>query len=294
MIFQFPAGTTYAGMASYVDRHAYRTELTPFQEGRIYEDLYFLYHMLAVKGKLFRDFADYDDFSLYAATETFLRYKNPKQFELNESGEPRLEKIKSCLNYVKGTLYPYKVRYEQTYFSRASDKVESLDEYDETTEYSFRRSLETSVDELARVEFDTCLGTLCEVSYAFIKATPYGSDRIEFKNVYISCLLTFLNSITLSYRGKKRIEEAKRDIYRSPEIIENIYKEELADPVILYHLEPSMKDYIYVLTKEMKHTMAVSLTHRFLADIPVSSVLSGYTMGELNSSAVEDEDIEGQ
>ena len=61
-----------------------------------------------MKSKIFRNWNDYEEFSLEYASKLYYRLINAKQF-LPEDHPFKLKKIKSILNYVKKTLNPAKV-----------------------------------------------------------------------------------------------------------------------------------------------------------------------------------------
>jgi hypothetical protein len=87
----------------------YREDLSEDEDKLIFEYLYHLIEMLAYKAKFFSRYQYYEDFALYAASDIFIRLKNPKQFEYDGNGNPKLKKIKSILNYIKAVLYAKKV-----------------------------------------------------------------------------------------------------------------------------------------------------------------------------------------
>ena len=70
MFYKKPYDISYTEMAIYVDNHIYSNDR---DDDKIFEYLYHISHMLAVKRCLFTSAKNYDDFSIYFATETFLR-----------------------------------------------------------------------------------------------------------------------------------------------------------------------------------------------------------------------------
>ena len=71
-------------------------------------------------------------------------------------------------------------------------------------------------------------------------------------NIYISCLLTFLNQITLSNNNKKRMSNRLNSMYNIEDFINNIYVEEQQDSTILFHLPNTFNNYITTLVNESK------------------------------------------
>ena len=159
--------------------------------------------MLARKANYFNRNDYYDDFATYMATYLYFRIKNPSQFDDNS----KLTKIKSILNYIKGTIYPRKVDFEQEFYSQVMSKP--VDDASVDSGYSFSDMLSESVDEISRVEFDVCLHDSIRTFRAYLKNIPYYSNRLEWNNIYISCLLTLLNSITVDKRTMDKINSFK-------------------------------------------------------------------------------------
>ena len=256
-------GLRCVDMCIYVDENAYKEDCN---ESIIYEYLYHIVNSLARKSTFFDSNDKYDNFCLHAATHLFLRLKNKKQFEVDELGQPKLNKIKSILNYIKTTLYPMKVDFEQKYYSQVIHENLDEDVYDDS--YTFSDQLERYVDEIHLCEFKLYLNDVVKTSREFLKKIPYYKDRATWNNIYISCLLSFLNSITISNKNLDRINSFKNNKDDNPETMYKIYKEELEDSVILYHLEKDMKDYIEVLVKQLKHIISCDLSSMIQSSLP--------------------------
>lgn len=129
--------------------------------------------MLARKGKFFNKAQYYDDFAAYLATQLYFRITNPKQFDENS----KVQKIKSVLNYIKATIYPMKVNFEQEHYSQTVSAPIEEDDIEFDVQYSFSDILSESVDELSKVEFDLCLGNIDKTIKNFLQRIPYYSDK---------------------------------------------------------------------------------------------------------------------
>lgn len=246
----------YVDMAIYIDEHVYK-QTTEVEDNLIYEYLYHLAIMLARKGKYFKKADDYDKFGLLAATRMFTRLRSKKQFELDADGKPKLTPIKSSLNFLKSIMYPLKATYQQEYYSQVISKELPEINYDP----NFNSSLVRSVDRLNVTDFRLCLNNIADCAEMCISRIPKKLNSDEYHNIYVSCLLTFLNSITISRKNKKRVfKDCDGNVYYKDVVLKKILKEENNDPVILYHLDESMKDYILVLTREIKHSLAQELS----------------------------------
>lgn len=290
MLYKKPKDLRYVDMAIAIDEMAYSDHC---DDQLMFEYLYHLSYMLAKKEGYFNSSAYYDDFAAYLATDVFLRIKNKKQFILNEDGEPQLEKIKSCLNYLRAVMYPRKVSFEQTVYSQ----IYTTDPDDDPSvafEWDFKQKLFQSVDELSVKDFELCLGDIIQTSRAFLQRIPYKSDKIEWNNIYLSCMLSMLNSITINNRVKERIKNFKYDKRFLSKFIDKLYADEEMDSTILYHVDPEMKDYITILTRRLKHVIAKDLSLSLHTYIPTDLGMKDLLDQELNGDLITDEYVEDQ
>ena len=83
----------------------------------------------------------------------------------------------------------------------------------------------------------------------FLRKIPRSKNSGEWINIYISCLLTLLNSMTLP--NNTQLEESNK--YKQiNKILDKIREEE----IILYHLDLDMSPYIRVLVNELRVILA--------------------------------------
>lgn len=250
--FQKPEDVRYVDMAIYIDEHVYEEN---FDANLIFDYIYQLINMLAHKASLFKNKQYYEDFALKSATSIYMRLTNKKQFEFDENGQPKLPRVKSVLNYIKKTLYAMKVDFEQEEYEKVQPELEAAYSYSE--EYSLHNRLMESVDRLRVTDFSICMHDVCKTIKSYLSHIPYRNDRSTWENIYLSCLLSLLNSITLSNKNKKRISRLGERA--TPEIIYSIYEQERLDQVILFRLDESMRGYINILTNSIRHLIAKDL-----------------------------------
>lgn len=238
MTFQKPKDVTYTEMAIYIDNNIYTED---FDAYTIYQYIYHLINMLAVKKCFFTKAQYYDDFSIMAASRIYMRLTNPKQFQFDEDGNPKLSRIKSVLNYIKSIMYPMKVAFEQEHYSQ----VISEEPEDESPVRPSDVSLDSS--SFISIEILDYLKDLPRVIKQYLTKIPKVKNSREWLNIYTSCLLTLLNCFTLT-RDKIESLENKENI--TDGYIEKLYS---SDDVILFHLNRDKHDYIQVLTRELKN-----------------------------------------
>lgn len=278
MLYSKPRNVTYTEMAIAIDRMAYSEDC---DDELLYQYLYLLSYMLAVKSRYFNSASLYDDFAVFVANSAFLRLKNKKQFILDENGEPRLKRIKSILNYLKTILYPKKVDFEQENYSQTDVQIEDIKD-DIFSGYTFANQLSEAAESLMKVDFQCCLDSIAAAFRFYLKDIPYKYKSAEWYNIYTSCLLTFLNSITLS---KKDIHNLINDPHKKQyfEVLENLYRKQDED-IILYHLDNSMEDYIRILVRRIKSNISKELTDILDIDISSYSMNPFIIHSEINSS----------
>lgn len=227
----------------------------------MFDYLYKLFYALSYKKNFFKSAEDYDNYSMYGATQTFLRLINPKQF-LPEDDPKKLKKIKSVLNYIKKILYPAKVVYQETSFNQVTDLEGEAAEA--TCEYC-RGNLSSSQDPLLVVDVEQCLRHIPRTLKAFLLQSPYSDDKIMMKNIYMSCLLTLLRSITISNHNFSRLYTQTTHKLRVniDKLLDDIYAEEAINAPIVWHLDPSYTTYISVLCNKLKKIIARDIKEEF-------------------------------
>ena len=239
-------------MAIEVDKMAYSENCN---DELLYEYIYHLGYMLAVKNRYFTSGKLYDEFAIFLANSCFMRLKNKKQFEVDKDGKYKLTKIKSILNYIKSIIHFRKISFEQENYCQTILYNDSLDE-EVVSKYTLSNRLSSIAESLHRVEFECDLENIINSFKAYLKKLPYRYKSVEWYNIYISCLLTFLNSITLSKKVIKNINSMKHKV-NDIDTISEYFK---SDDVVLYHVDENMKDYILMLVRIIKHIIAKDLT----------------------------------
>ena len=252
MIFKKPKDVRYVEMAMYVDEKIKQQNISEEESSLIYEYLYHLIYMLSVKHKYFNKEVYYDEFAISLAGDVFHRlFTNPKLDELDENGNPKMVRIKSCLNYIKAILYGRKVAFEQTNYSQ---KYVSLDESTlvDSTTYNSYSSIRDNIQFNLNIDMDLYLNSISKTIKHFIYTnSPYKKNKMLLKNIYISCLLSIVNSLTFTINDVKGIENK----YTKPDAkfryLCKAYKQNRDNCIILYHLPHKYKDYIKLLVRQL-------------------------------------------
>ena len=256
MIFNKSPDISYTEMAIYVDEHIYEDSC---DELKCYEYIYHLCMMLANKKRFFNTPYDYENYSIFAASKIFSRYKNPKQ----KSG--KLPHIKSCLNYIKKIAYPLKVDYQQQEFAeRFQPASMSAVEVQNIRQDLVTRVLNMDTERI-QTEVTYYLSTLSRIIKDFLYSSPYRCDKLMLHRLYLSCCLSLLRMITLNKASELAVEKKiTRPNEHLDTFVEQSYREESTDQVILFHLDESMRNYVQTLVMKIKRLISKDIL--FLSD----------------------------
>ena len=277
MTYTKPSNVSYTDMCIYIADNIYTDH---YKEELVFEYLYHIVLMLALKAKLFTRNCYYDSFAIFAASRIFFRLTNKKQFDLDDSGQPVMKRIKSVLNYTKKTLYYLKVDYEQREYSQSlvSDEV--------NTTYNYDNVVRDSVRNLSLVEFEMTMNDIAKTCKMFLKTIPYKQSSADWMNIYTSVLLTFMNSITIRNKNLRRIDHLSSTNRLKDSNLQDMFLVEKYEKPILFHLDETMSDYITVLTRQLRKIVAKDLSsiiHTNVSDevFIATSVVKDYLMEEV-------------
>lgn len=264
MIYNKPKNLKYTDMCIYIDTHIY----DKYDENLVYQYLYLIIHMLARKMKYFEHSSEYDEFSLYLASRVYLRL-------INKSNPP----IKSVLNYIKRIIGVQKITWQK--------EVAIPYQKEGTQIYYFNNhSIADNLVDLSslhdRQAYDEIINSLDNLIYNYLIKIPFKKYSAEWYNIYISVLLTLLNSITLTQNQKVTIAESKG--LSKDHIVNRIYMELRNSDPILYHLDNSFKPYIKVLSIQIRHLIANELSQENQYYISPENIMKNLLVSEYTES----------
>lgn len=257
----------YVDMAIYIDSHIYEEK---FDEEKIYLYLCDLVYMLASKKRFFTNKKDCRDFSIFFASILLLRLEDKRQFILDDDGNYQLPKIKSILNYIKKTIYPYKVQYQQKYYKQ--DRNEEELTYEGISNLEINNNFIESELRMGRTEFELCLESVPETIKHVLKFIPHKKNSSEYNNIYISCLLTFLNQISLSKYEIKRLNNITKSEVSKDTCWDQLYRKGILDDVVLFHLDTSYRDYIGYLVNKVKIELKNNMSDILYLKCPIVDI----------------------
>ena len=174
--------------------------------------------------------------------------------------------VKSLLNYCKGCVYQLKITYQndtfkQVYNTEYDDinEISSLENYQKTQiqrDYS-NEVLFNFIEQFKDIVF---------IAKDIINKSPFKKGTCLHKNVYMSLLLSFINSITLTNNDyDKLVKKLDKHQDVSQQLAKYFKKESISKP-ILWHLNDSYEDYIKYLLRVLKERLVKEFkdTHNYL------------------------------
>lgn len=264
MFFEKP-NVRYVDMCIYIDEHSHTEDC---DSSKIYEYLFHIISMLTIKRNYFDSSSDIDDFSLYAASRYYMRIYDEK-----------LDKVNSILNFIRKTLHAMRYDYNKTYkYETEKPFGEELISIDMD---SFRCFIDNKTDHIGKQEFSLYIEDICSSIRKIATNTPYKNDASMTSSIYISCLLSFLNSITLSNNDLKRLRGFKRPSSLTDKLLEEVYMKERYDATILYHLPDYMHNYITFLTTKVRHQITRELSQSLQTYYPVCITMKNLLMSDI-------------
>ncbi len=196
MLYYKPKNLTYSQLCIWIDNNAYKEDC---DEYTLFQYLYLIIDLLSKKNKYFRNYRDYEQFSIFAATRIFFRIRRPKR--------KNSQKINYILSYLQKSLNFIKIDYQNKEFGEKTLPVESYEQL-----ISFNDLFNSLSDELYLVDFRCCLHDLTNTICAFFNQLPRQKYNSEWYNIKLSVLLSFLYE--LKYSIRKEIIINLEDTYK--------------------------------------------------------------------------------
>lgn len=271
MLWKKPDNKSWTEICKEFDKEFYEEDR---DDTKLFQYMYAIYYMLACKAKSFEgpdSFRKYDEFAYFAARTVYMRYMK-KQKEG--------EKIKSILNYAKGTRQFLKIMWQNEDYAKIYNPEVDEDLDMSAFKESMVDSIQSDYNQGMDFEVEQELANIVDIIKDVVNDTPYKRDKIMSKRIYKSCLLSFLNSITLSNNYKTRGAKKSKDAPNDDTILKELQKER-ENEVILWHLNDSMKDYIKILNTKVRNKLVEDIVDtKSFYEIPSETmdaiIASGY------------------
>ena len=281
-----PKSMKYTDMAIYIDanmQYIKNQNEYPEIEGKIFEYLYHIVYALALKSGYFKDFADYDAYACYAASDIFLAIRKKFLHEGEVFHGKTIVPIKSSLNFVKATMFPLKINYQREYFRHTTHpKFEEASEaLINTTKEKIR---ETYRDDLLK-SWNSVLDEVPSLLNELMAKIPFRNDKQFISRLKTSVLLTLLNDLTLPNKLKAKLK-AKESIWEPEKSLNTLYKTYLNNPdaVVLWHLAEEYKGYVRFTTIKLKKELSKAFNYTIYGSDLSEELVDGIISGRFESS----------
>lgn len=275
-----PKGLKYTDMCIFIDKNFADTinpNEKPELEAKIFEYLYHIIYALALKSGYFKNFADYDPYALYAATEIYTAMHKKLVNNGKEIRGKIVVPVKSCLNYIKATIYPLKVNYQKDSFNLVLNPENyDLDRIEEKYKESIQVSYRWNNDEA----YEAAIIDLPKHINEILDKSPFRNDLLMREKLTASILLTILNDITIPNALKDKLlsrYEQTNNIKQTAKI--KLYYKNYKKDVIQWHLDEDLSNYIRFLANKANKEFSKSLKYYIhstdLADELLDSIMQG-------------------
>ena len=234
MQWRKPANMRYTQMCQFIDAHV--TEIVEAGKNKELEDtifnyLWLLVKALAIKKKLFTNFADYDPYCFYAAGRLFFALRKNQLNQGKVIKGKLIRPIKSCLNYTKALLYPMKIEYQNETFKEViSEEVISkkFDAMNMRERLKASTAVSEGVNDLFWTYLSESLRRVGKIVDIILKKSPFQEGTLDYKHLKVSIILNCL----LTIKQRKKLDTT-------------------LNTIVLWKLPKSMSTYVKVLLNEL-------------------------------------------
>lgn len=273
-------------MCIYIDNNVYEKD---HDVAKIFDYLQRIYCALAKKKRFFSSEEDYNNYSLYSATQIYMRLTAKKQFGSDDSGK-KLKPIKSVLNYIKKTLYPFKVNYQNISFTT----IHNNNTVDDSC-LLMKASLDDIVmqncyNDFLNVDVSCYLNNIHKSIWNILKEYPYTSDKALMNRLYMSCLLTLLRSITISNENKEKLFVKNSDEFKvdCDNILESIYYEESLTAPVTWHLPTEYENLVAVIVNRIKNSICKDIRYIMSYYVPSDDIIKDILSAPVSDQGIPD------
>lgn len=248
--FNKPAGMKYTDMCIYIDKNmqwCVKTGEYPDIENKIYEYLYHIFYALACKDNYFSRFDDYDQYALYSAARLYilLRDKYIKAGTVVRGRE--IVPVKNTLDFIRSVMPHFRTDFQNQNFAIVFNP--EINQDTSIIEADMKNAIRSDYQNSLEEDFQEVASQIPQFIKQIVRHTPYKKDKVMVRNLYMSCLLTLLNDITIPNRLKNKLNKSK---VNDGEAVARMYHYNIEEPV-LWHLDVGMSDYIRLLVTEVKY-----------------------------------------
>ena len=271
-LFKKPSNMRWVDLAIWVDENFYKEDC---DYNTAYSYMYLLASMLASKHRYFDNQRDYEEFASYLAYDTYKRMSDTSKVP-----------IKSVLNYMKSVISFRRMMFNHQRrqkiidpkFDTEWDPSTYVEKCKESYEATFSEDLYKGVCEV-----------LAQIPAYILKSIPkvYKADKLLYKNIYLSCMLSMINRITLPNIINNKLEARLNESPTFNEV--KYYTKYLDQEIILWHI-PEALGIIIVTILNKVNAILIDEIKGLSNDIKVSNeefnniMFSGLSGGNKNET----------
>lgn len=277
MIYHKDKDKKYTDLCIEFDREFWKEERDDF---KLFKNMYLIYYMIASKRKFFmsKNISEYDEYAMYATTTIYMRFL--KKFKKGE-------KIKSLLNYAKGTASYLKKMYQDENYKQDSyqaNKKDSLlvNQMQERLREIVQQDYYYDIQE----QTEAVVSTLPKIIKKVVNHTPYRDDKVMTKNLEMSCMLTLLSQLTLNNKSKEKLnkKETKSNTVETSTVYK--YLNEERNDVVCWKLSEDLSDYVRLLVNKIRKQLSTNIyevksSYEMSDDVLDSVIYSAYAKDDV-------------
>lgn len=282
LMYRRPEGIRIVDMAKYIDDYAYTDEI---DVSKMFEYLYHLSICFAKRRRFFKRPLEYDAFGVWCASVLYRRYHSPRQYNEKTNPNGNVQRVKSIINLLKNTIFFLYKKYLNE--NKREVFTADVDTSNVAMDFAIKR-MDRDNSTYISIEIQHYFTQISNDIRKIIKETPYANNKTLCNNLYISCVLSIIKSITLSNTSKEILANSCKTNEKREDLIDRLYKEEKESSLTLFHLEDSMRDFVQLTINKVlasiKDNMKYIIGSYATSDSLLKSVLkSAYDLEELNS-----------
>ena len=253
-------------------------------DNKLYRYLYLIFYMLACKENFFQtNFADYDKYAQFAATTIYMRF-----LKKLEHGE----RVKSILNYAKASMRFLKTMYQNEEFETIISPEHGVD----TTKLSasIHDSIVADYSDGLVEDMERTLCSIGDVINDVLDETQFANNELTRHRLYISCMLTLLNSITLP-RDSSLLKSRGRNKNTNDTLFIEALSREREKPTIMWNLNDNLSSQVKVIVNKVRKDLSenineVSKDHTLPDDVVDLILSNAFSEGKVCVEKEEDYD----